>query len=235
MRVGDGNAVRIDRRFRLDAEFLDGAVGQHHVDGFGFLRRGGGGGIIGRHQRAVDDAALRGAGAGAAGERLQQPRGAAGGGGGKLVVGDIDGPGALADGNAGQRRLILRIEPALRDSGRDAAPASASDQRAQAAQRPQRRLRRAGAKSCCAWSPGGRSCAMRVVECSHLSKNTRQTTVRRAFQANPRRAIGAERRDNARNLDVGGECAVYMMAEGARGTARRNRPVSRWPWTPPKP
>ena len=59
-------------------ELLHIAVGQHDVDGFGFLRGGGGGGIIGRDQRAADHAALRGAGAGAAGERLQQPRGAAG-------------------------------------------------------------------------------------------------------------------------------------------------------------
>ena len=55
---------------RLDAVFLHHAVGQHHVDGFGFLRRGGGGGIIGRHQRDTNDAALRRPGAGAAGERL---------------------------------------------------------------------------------------------------------------------------------------------------------------------
>ena len=74
MRVGDRKPVRIDRRLRLDAEFLDGAVRQHHVDGLGLFRGRGGGGIIGRHQRAVDDAALRGAGAGAAGEGLQQAR-----------------------------------------------------------------------------------------------------------------------------------------------------------------
>ena len=82
---------------------------------FGLLRSRGGGGIIGRDQRAVDDAALRGAGAGAAGERLEKPRGAAGGRGRKLIVGDIDGPGAPADGNARQRRLILRLQPALRE------------------------------------------------------------------------------------------------------------------------
>ena len=84
MRVGDDDAVGIDRRLRLDRKFLHIAVGQHDADGFGFLRGRGGGGIAGRDQRAVDDAALRGAGAGAAGKRLQQPRGAARGGGRKL-------------------------------------------------------------------------------------------------------------------------------------------------------
>ena len=114
MRVGDRNPVRIDRRLRIDAVFLDGAVHQHHVDGFGFLRGRGRGLVIGRHQRAIDDAALRRAGAGAAGEGLQQPRGAAGRGGRKLIVRDLDGPAALADRNARQRRLVMRLELALR-------------------------------------------------------------------------------------------------------------------------
>jgi hypothetical protein len=114
MRLGDRQPVRIDRRLRLDAVFLDVAVGQNHVNGLGFLRGGGGSGVIQPDQRAVDDAALRGAGAGTGGKRFQYPGGAAGGGGGKLVVGDIDGPGALADGNAGQGRFIARIELALR-------------------------------------------------------------------------------------------------------------------------
>ena len=48
MRVGDRQPVGIDRRLRLDGEFLDVAVGQHHADGFGLLRRRGGSGIIGR-------------------------------------------------------------------------------------------------------------------------------------------------------------------------------------------
>ena len=121
-----------------------------HADGFGFLRGRGGGGIGRRHQRAVDDAALRGAGAGAAGERLQQSRGAAGGGGGKLVVGDIDGPGALADRNAGQRRLIARIEPALGERRNAAAPAAA-------------RRRRTGRPAAAARNRAGRGEIMRCV------------------------------------------------------------------------
>jgi hypothetical protein len=47
-------------------------------------------------------------------KRLQEPGGAAVGGGRKRVVADFDGPGALADRNARQRRLVLRIQPALR-------------------------------------------------------------------------------------------------------------------------
>ena len=125
MRVRHRDAVRIDRRLRLDREFLDGAVGEHHADGFGLLRRRGGGVVIGRDQRAVDDAALRRPRSGTAGERLQQARRAAEGGGGERVVGYVDGPGAAADGNAGQRRLILRVEPALREHrlGRPGQPA----------------------------------------------------------------------------------------------------------------
>ena len=79
MRISDEKPVRIDRRRRIDAVFPDIAVRQHHVDGFGFLRRRGARGIIGRDRQAVDDAALRRAGAGAGRERFQQARGAAGG------------------------------------------------------------------------------------------------------------------------------------------------------------
>jgi hypothetical protein len=86
------------------------------LDGLGFLLRGGGGGIGIRHQRATHDATLAGAGTGAAGKRLQQAGGAALGCGRERVVADFDGPGALADRDAGQRRLILRIQPALRGS-----------------------------------------------------------------------------------------------------------------------
>ena len=114
VRVGDDDAARIDRRHRIDRKILHVAIGQHHPDGLGFLLRGGGGGIGIRHQRASHDAALAGAGTGAAGKRLQQPGGAALGGGRKRVVADFDGPGALADRDARQRRLILRIQPALR-------------------------------------------------------------------------------------------------------------------------
>ncbi len=80
------------------------------------------GGIGIRHQRAVDDAALAGAGTGAAGKRLQQARGAALGCGRKRVVADFDGPGALADRDARQRRLILRIQPPLRGARCGAQP-----------------------------------------------------------------------------------------------------------------
>jgi hypothetical protein len=45
---------------------------------------------------------------------FNSPAGAALGGGRKRVVADFDGPGALADRDAGQRRLIMRIQPALR-------------------------------------------------------------------------------------------------------------------------
>ena len=117
VRVGDEDPVRIDRRRRIDRKILHGSVGQHHADGLGLLLRGGGGGIGIRHQRAIHDAALAGAGTRAAGKRLQQPGGAALGCGRKRVVADFDGPGALADRNARQRRLILRIQPALRGRG----------------------------------------------------------------------------------------------------------------------
>ena len=116
MRVGDDDPVRIDRRRRIDRKILHPAIGQHHADGFGLLLRGGGGDIGVRDQRAVDDAALAGAGACSAGKRLQQPGGAALGGGRKRVVADFDGPGALADRDARQRRLVLRIQPPLRQS-----------------------------------------------------------------------------------------------------------------------
>ena len=103
-----------------------------------------------RYRRSATSAPLttrpwRGAGAGAAGKRLQQPRGAALGGGRKRVVADFDGPGALADRNARQRRLILRIQPALR--GRRLRRRSDSRRAgAQAASSPQPSAR-AGAKS----------------------------------------------------------------------------------------
>ena len=60
---------------------------------------------------------------------FSSPDGAAGGGGGELVVADLDGPGALADRNAGQRRLILGFQPALRG-----APASGEQQHSAGAQ-----------------------------------------------------------------------------------------------------
>ena len=60
VRLGDGDAVGIDRRLRVDRKILDVAVGQHHPDGLGFLR-GDAGGVGGGDQRAVDDAALRAA------------------------------------------------------------------------------------------------------------------------------------------------------------------------------
>src|ERR1700722_5708616 len=50
------------------------------------------------------------AGAGATRKAFQEPCGAADGGRRKLVVGDLDTPGAPADGNARKRRLILRFE-----------------------------------------------------------------------------------------------------------------------------
>ena len=114
MRVGDDDPARIDRRNRVDRKILHIAVGQQQPDGLGLLLRGGGGGIGIGDQRAVDDAALAGAGTRAAGKRLQQAGGAALGRGRKRVVADFDGPGSLADRNARQRRLVLRIQPALR-------------------------------------------------------------------------------------------------------------------------
>ena len=73
-----------------------------------------GGDIARRHQRAIDDAPLRGARAVAAGKRLQQPRGRALRGSGIEIVADLDGPGAAADRDAGQRGLVMRLELALR-------------------------------------------------------------------------------------------------------------------------
>ena len=117
VRVGDDDPARIDRRNRVDRKILHIAVSQQQPDGLGLLLRGGGGGIGIGDQRAVDDAALAGAGTRAAGKRLQQASGAALGRGRKRVVADLDGPGPLADRNARQRRLILRIQPALRRRG----------------------------------------------------------------------------------------------------------------------
>ena len=198
-------------------EFLDVAVGQHHADGFGFFRRRGGGGIVGRHQRAVDDAALRGAGAGAAGKGLQQPRGAAGGGGGKLVVGDIDGPGALADGNAGQRRLIARIEPALRERG-GAAPASSQQPAHKPASARSANVAGRGEIMRCVVTEG-RSLQLRAIDCSFKPKTSGKQRDRAPyFGANPRQ-LGAKQ--PAETTDVGGEYAVYMMAKVAAKRLRK--------------
>ena len=116
MRVGDDDPIRIDRRHRIDRKILHIAVGQHQADGLGLLLRGGGGGIGIGDQRAAHDAALAGACASSAGKRLQEAGGAALRGGRKRVVADFDGPATLADRDARQRRLILRIQPALRGS-----------------------------------------------------------------------------------------------------------------------
>src|SRR5207237_602400 len=77
--------------------------------------RGGGRGLVGeRHQRAIDDAALRLARTGAVGDGFQEARGAANGAGAIGIFGNVDIPGAPADGDAGQRGLILRFQSALR-------------------------------------------------------------------------------------------------------------------------
>ena len=210
MRVGHGNTVGIDRRFRLDAVFPDIAVRHDDVDDFGFFRSRYGGGIIRRHRRATHDAALRSPGAGAAGERFQQSRGAAGGGSGKLIVADVDGPDTPADRNAGQRRLIVRFQPALGGGGMR-----------------RKQQQRASAQ---AGQHKGRNLAVRahwgaVLGCArsiyHLGKNIRQTT--RDFRKSlPRDLIrGARRRNPAPEThDVGGECAVYMMAGDRRMPAK---------------
>ena len=117
VRVGDDDAVGIDRRHRVDRKILHIAVGQQEADGFGLLLRGGGRGIGIRHQRAAHDAALAGAGTRAARKRLQEASRAALGGGRKRVVADFDGPGALAHRDARERCLILRIQPPLRRGG----------------------------------------------------------------------------------------------------------------------
>ena len=120
-----------------------------------------------RDQRAVDDAALAGAGTVAAGKRLQQPRGAALGGGRKRVVADFDGPGALADRDARQRRLVMRLQPPLR-GGR---------LRRERRQRPAHRPRPSAS--------GGEMARVVVTKrqvlgsaraCCHLGRNIRQTT-----------------------------------------------------------
>ena len=180
VRLGHDDAVRIDRRLRIDRKILHPAIGEHEADGLGFLLRDGGGGIGVRDQRAVDDAALAAPVPLAAGKRLQQPRGAALGGGRKRVVADFDGPGALADGDAGQRGLVLGIEPALRGGRlrrqrqqRGGAEAKTKPERAKWRCR---RSRMAG--------PGiGANCV-------HLSRNIRQTTrtLRRKRHLGPRMA-----------------------------------------------
>ena len=232
MGVGERNPVAVDRRHRLDAAFLHVAVQQHDVDGFGLFRRAWSSAVVGRHQRAGDDAALGGASAGAAGERLQQSGGAAGGGGGKLVVRDVDGPGALADGNARQRGLILRIQPALRGGGlRRGRTSSAS----------QGRQRRAPAAPFCqpgeiiwSWSPLERSLwSMRVFSSS--KQKTRRTTASRLFGTGGSRAFASLRRiapttTCAEPTDVGGEYALYMMPKDPPNAAG-NRTFAR----PPKP
>ena len=150
VRLGDRDAVGIDRRFRLDAEFLHGAVRQHHVDGFGFLRRRGGGRIIGRDQRAVDDAALGGAGARAAGKRLQQAR----------VP-----PEAAAENWSSPISMVQAPLPtgmpasvasycASRCPCANAACGAQPPQRQRAQKRPKHRLGRKRCESCSAWSPG---------------------------------------------------------------------------------
>ncbi len=116
MRVGHRQPVGIDRRFRIDGEFLDGAAGQHHADGFFLLRGRGRRLVAGRDQRARDHPALRRTGAGTAGEGVQQARGAAGGGGGERIIRYFDVPGALAYGNPRQRRLVAGLQPSLRDA-----------------------------------------------------------------------------------------------------------------------
>ncbi len=113
MRLGDDDTVGIDRRHRIDRKILHPAIGEIEPDGLGFLLGRGGGDIGGRGQRAVDDPALAGAGARAARKRLQQPGAAALRGGRKHVVADVDGPGALADRDAGQCGLIIGIHPPL--------------------------------------------------------------------------------------------------------------------------
>ena len=168
VRVGDDDPARIDRRRRIDRKILHRAVGQHHADGLGLLLRGGGGGIGIRHQRATHDAALAGAGTRAAGKRLQQAGGAALGGGRKRVVADFDGPGALADRDARQRRLIL-AHPAGPARRRPAAPAPMNA----TAHRPKPSLvsERNGAFGGHEWLVPG-SARMGA----HLGRNIRQTT-----------------------------------------------------------
>src|SRR5262249_31123658 len=70
--------------------------------------------VVAGNERTARDAARDRAGAGTLGNGVQKPGGAAGGSGGVGIFGDFDVPGALADGDAGKRCLILRLEPALR-------------------------------------------------------------------------------------------------------------------------
>lgn len=114
LRVGHRDACRILRRLGCNRGTGNIAAGERDSDGLDLLRGLGHRGVIGRYQLAVDDAALCRAAAAAAGNRLQQAGGTAGCGSGIVIVGDLDGPGASTDRNAGQRHLIMGIELALR-------------------------------------------------------------------------------------------------------------------------
>jgi hypothetical protein len=103
----------IDRRLGLDAGLLHVAVRERDVNLLGLSARGGRGLVGVGDQRTIDDAPLRRAGAGALRESLEQACRAALRGGRVGIIANLDRPGAATNRDAGKRRLILRIEPAL--------------------------------------------------------------------------------------------------------------------------
>ena len=140
---------------------------------------------------------------------FSRPDGAAGGGGGKLVVRYVDGPGALADGNTGQRRLIARIEPALGESQPAERPATAPPRTSRPAARRIATGRRRD-EILRYWVTKGAVLAHARDTVSHLGKNPRQTTICGASASNRKPQV--RRRKGRDTPDFGGEYAVYMMA-----------------------
>ena len=224
VRVGDDDAVGIDRRRRIDRKILHIAIGQHHADGFGFLLRRGGGGIGVRDQRAVDDAALAGAGAGAAGKRLQQARRCRPGRRPKTVVADFDGPGALADRNA---------RPASPRNARPACPArrqpAARAQQCAGAQAEQPQRRSAGRNGACGWSRNGGP----GIGASLLSFRQKYPANNAGYRdSTPSDRMAAPRSAGKVRLcathDVGGDCAVYMVRLSGWNPLSNSRYLPGW-------
>ena len=99
--------------WRLHGEVLYVAAAEHHAH-IVIPLVGGDARHVGHRQRLpADHGALHRGGAAPGGEDLQDAEGAAGRRGRELILRNLDNPVSASDRNAGERRGVLGIEPAL--------------------------------------------------------------------------------------------------------------------------
>jgi len=113
MSIGDRNALRVRRRWRLDREVLHHPTHKPHAQVFGLLVGSDRRRVGRRRHHAVDDVTARNAAALSAREHAQKPGGYPADRRGVLIIADVDHPAALPERDAGKARGIEGVELGL--------------------------------------------------------------------------------------------------------------------------